>query len=44
MRHVCFTTIKGECIATYNKIHLFDVDLPEKGESYRESSRFQVRG
>ena len=32
---------KGECIATYNKIHLFDVDLPEKGESYRESSVFK---
>ena len=32
---------KGECIAAYNKIHLFDVDLPEKNESYRESSVFK---
>ena len=32
---------KGECIASYKKIHLFDVDLPEKNESYRESSVFK---
>ncbi|MBC6413761.1 MAG: carbon-nitrogen hydrolase family protein [Chromatiales bacterium] len=32
---------QGACIATYNKIHLFDVDFPEKGESYRESSVFK---
>lgn len=27
----------GECVATYNKIHLFDVHLEESGESYTES-------
>ncbi len=32
---------KGECMASYKKIHLFDVDLPEKAESYRESSVFK---
>ena len=32
---------KGECIASYKKIHLFDVDLPERNESYRESSVFK---
>ena len=32
---------KGECMASYKKIHLFDVDLPEKNESYRESSVFK---
>lgn len=30
---------KGEIAATYQKIHLFDVDLPN-GESYRESNRY----
>ena len=29
----------GEHIASYNKIHLFDVDLPD-GESYRESDHY----
>ena len=29
---------RGECVARYDKIHLFDVDVPGKpGESYRES-------
>lgn len=32
---------KGELVCRYQKIHLFDVDLPN-GESYRESSRFSV--
>ena len=32
---------RGERVATYNKIHLFDVDLPDKNESYRESNVFQ---
>ena len=27
----------GKCRAVYRKIHLFDVDLPERQESYRES-------
>lgn len=27
----------GECVARYDKIHLFDVDLPGKTESHRES-------
>lgn len=30
---------KGELVHSYQKIHLFDVDLPN-GESYRESNRF----
>lgn len=29
---------KGEVRATYRKIHLFDVDLPDSAESYRESA------
>lgn len=29
---------KGECVARYNKIHLFDVTV-EQGESYNESER-----
>ena len=28
----------GNCVARYDKIHLFDVDLPAAGESYREST------
>ncbi len=29
----------GECVARYDKIHLFDVEVPDKpGETYRESS------
>ena len=31
----------GRQVARYDKIHLFDVDLPEKGESYRESATFE---
>jgi deaminated glutathione amidase len=30
----------GERVARYDKIHLFDVELPEKTESYRESAHF----
>ncbi len=30
----------GERIARYDKIHLFDVDLPGRSESYRESANF----
>ncbi|HUG46029.1 MAG TPA: nitrilase-related carbon-nitrogen hydrolase, partial [Sphingomicrobium sp.] len=33
-------TPKGEVRATYDKIHLFDVDLPT-GESWRESSVYR---
>lgn len=29
----------GACLARYNKLHLFDVDLPD-GEGYRESATF----
>lgn len=32
---------KGEIVARYDKIHMFDVDLAN-GESYRESSRFRA--
>jgi nitrilase len=28
----------GECVARYDKIHLFDVEIPERAESYRESA------
>lgn len=30
----------GRRVARYDKIHLFDVDLPEPSESYRESAHF----
>src|ERR1700740_880677 len=30
----------GEVLATYDKIHMFDIDLPG-GESYRESANYQ---
>ena len=29
---------RGERVARYDKVHLFDVELPERGESYRESA------
>ena len=29
---------RGVRVARYDKIHLFDVDIPERGESYRESA------
>jgi predicted amidohydrolase len=29
---------KGECVARYNKIHLFDVDVADNTRSYRESN------
>lgn len=32
----------GQCVARYHKIHLYDVDLPEKGEAYRESKTFMA--
>lgn len=28
----------GKCVARYDKMHLFDVDIPGKAESYRESA------
>lgn len=31
----------GECIATYDKVHMFDVDL-SNGESWRESAIYQA--
>ena len=31
---------QGRRVARYDKIHLFDVDLPQKNESYRESAHF----
>ena len=31
---------KGQRVARYDKIHLFDVELPDKNESYRESTHF----
>jgi len=32
---------RGECVARYDKIHLFDVSLPN-GETYRESDVFEA--
>ncbi|MBL7000288.1 MAG: carbon-nitrogen hydrolase family protein [Gammaproteobacteria bacterium] len=32
---------QGVCIARYDKIHLFDVALPDEGESYHESAVIQ---
>src|SRR5262249_42006697 len=32
---------KGEIVARYDKIHMFDVDLPN-GETYRESRNFRA--
>lgn len=32
----------GECVARYNKIHLFDVSLPSVEESYQESAVFRA--
>jgi predicted amidohydrolase len=29
---------QGECVARYDKIHLFDVDVPGRAERYRESA------
>lgn len=29
---------RGRCVARYDKIHLFDVDIPNKEERYRESA------
>ena len=34
---------EGRIVATYDKIHMFDVDLPS-GESYRESEAFRPGG
>ena len=31
----------GKQVARYDKIHLFDVDIPQKKESYRESATFE---
>jgi deaminated glutathione amidase len=31
----------GRQVARYDKIHLFDVDIPDKKESYRESAAFE---
>ncbi len=28
----------GRCVARYDKIHLFDVDIPQRAERYRESA------
>ena len=39
-RLFCFDR-NGEIVARYDKIHMFDVDLPG-GESYRESSTFRA--
>ena len=31
----------GRCVARYDKIHLFDVDVPGRGESHRESTNIR---
>lgn len=33
--------LEGNCIAHYNKIHLFDVQIPEKNEIYQESATYE---
>lgn len=33
---------KGECIGRYDKIHLFDVDVPNSEEKYRESDIYNA--
>lgn len=33
---------QGKCVATYNKMHLFDVDVADKTASYRESDFTQA--
>lgn len=35
-------TSQGQCIARYDKIHLFDVMVPNTGVSYQESSFFEA--
>jgi nitrilase len=32
---------KGECVASYDKIHLFDVEIEESGENYNESETIE---
>ena len=32
---------RGECVARYDKIHLYDVELVETGEKYEESASFE---
>ena len=32
---------KGQRVARYDKVHLFDVDLPDSGENYRESETIE---
>lgn len=32
---------KGDCVERYDKIHLFDVDLVDTGESYKESETIE---
>ncbi|MEM1380361.1 MAG: carbon-nitrogen hydrolase family protein [Pseudomonadota bacterium] len=39
----CFVFGEGQQVATYDKVHLFDVDL-ETGESWRESTLFEEGG
>jgi deaminated glutathione amidase len=29
---------RGRCVGRYDKIHLFDVDIPQRNERYRESA------
>lgn len=36
----CVYNDRGERVARYNKIHLFDVGVPDSTESYRESATF----
>lgn len=36
----CVYNDRGERVARYNKIHLFDVGMPDSAEAYRESATF----
>ena len=33
---------QGERVARYDKIHLFDVEIPGRAESYRESANMRA--
>jgi deaminated glutathione amidase len=45
-RHVAPASLvfdaNGQQVARYDKIHLFDVEIPEKNEIYRESATFEA--
>ena len=38
---LCGLFSRGECVAAYDKIHLFDVDVADAHGSYRESDAIE---